>query len=113
MLIASTKLKVPARKRQEILHTLLSLSKLTLAEDGCLDYGIYQETDRENEYCLLEKWNSWKSFKKYLFSERFKILMGAMSLLEDTPEIHFSKVCRESEASQIISHIGEMIKKIK
>ena len=109
MLITSTKLKVPNGKRQEILQTIRSLSKLKLDENGCLGYGIYQEIDRENEYCLLEKWSSWRSFRKYLLSDRFKILMGAMSLLEETPEIHFSSVCRENEADQLVSHLNEMI----
>ena len=74
MLIVTTKINVPVKKQKEILHTLCALSELTLKEEGCLSYNVYQKFGYENDYCLIEEWQSWEKWNQYLPKELIYIL---------------------------------------
>jgi quinol monooxygenase YgiN len=50
----------------------------------------------ENIFCLLEEWDTQKDFEIHRKSECFKILRGAMNLLEEPYEIFFYRSRPES-----------------
>jgi quinol monooxygenase YgiN len=39
--------------------------------------------ENENELCLIEEWDTPEDFRAHLKSEHFKVLRGAMNLLEE------------------------------
>ncbi len=46
----------------------------------------------ENELCLLEEWDPQENLNSYLKSERFRVLRGAMNLLQEPYEMIFHTV---------------------
>lgn len=76
-------MKVLSEKRKELSQTIASLIGLIRTEKGCRRCDFCQSMEDENELSLLEEWDTRESLKIHLKSERFRILRGAMNLLQE------------------------------
>ena len=109
MQIVITKLKIPPSKKREILQTIHALSEMILKRGGCHSYKIYKEIGSENDYCFVEEWDSVEELRGYFNSELCKVLVGAMSLLDNPPTIISSKVTQIEEAERLTQDIYEKL----
>jgi len=78
---------VLAEKRKELTQTIISLIGSLRAEKGCLRCDFCQGMEDENELCIFEEWDMRESLDRYLKSENYKVLRGAMSLLQEPYEM--------------------------
>jgi quinol monooxygenase YgiN len=87
MILFIIRMKVLAAKRKEISQTITSLIAAIRMEKGCRRCDFYRSMENENELCLLQEWDTRKNLNGHLKSERFKVLRGAMKLLQDPCEM--------------------------
>ena len=85
-------MKVLSEKRMELSQTLTSLSGSTRVEKGCKRCDFCQSVEDESRLFLLEEWDTRENLKNHLKSENFKVIRGAMNLLEETYERTFHTV---------------------
>ena len=83
------RMKVLPEKHLELSQTIALLIGSIRIEKSCRRCDFYQNVDNENDLCLLEEWDTRESFMTHLKSERFKVLRGAMNLLQEPHEIMF------------------------
>ena len=89
MILVIIRMKVLDEKRMELSQTISSLIGSIRAEKGCQRGDFCQSMENENELCLLEEWDSKENLKSHLKSGRFKVLRGAMNLLQEPHEMMF------------------------
>ncbi|AGF77564.1 hypothetical protein UWK_00990 [Desulfocapsa sulfexigens DSM 10523] len=87
MILVIIHMKVSAEKRKELSQTVTSLLGCIRAQMGCERCELFYRTEDENNLCLLEEWATQKNLDLHYGSESFKILRGAMNLLEEPSEI--------------------------
>ena len=92
MILVIIRMKVLSEKRKELSQAIASLIGSIRAEKGCKRCDFCQSTEDENEFWLLEEWNTQENLKSHLKSERFKVLRGAMNLLKGPYEMTFHTV---------------------
>lgn len=80
-------MKVSSKKRKELSQAVTSLLNCIRTEKGCVRCDFFYGLEDENVLCLLEEWDSQKNFDKHSKSDCFKVLRGAMNLLEEPYEI--------------------------
>jgi quinol monooxygenase YgiN len=97
MIVSSTKISVPPENRKEFLQTLHPLIDRVRQEKGCIRYEVYQDVENENTFILVEEWEAQADLDEHLRSDRFAVLLGALRLLSDTPEIKFSMLAQTKE----------------
>ena len=85
-------MKVLSQKRMELSQTIFSLIGSIRKEKGCRRCDFCQSMENENELCLIEEWDTQKNFKSYLKSGHFRVLRGAMNLLQEPYEMMFHNV---------------------
>ena len=85
-------MRVPSEKRMELSQTIASLMGSIRTEKGCKRCNFYEGIENENELCLLEEWDTQKNLMSHLKSGRFRILRGAMNLLNEPYEMMFHSV---------------------
>jgi len=85
-------MRVLAEKRKELSQTIASLIGSIRTEKGCQRCDFCQSIENENELSLLGEWDTEENLKNYLKSERFRILRGAMNLLQEPYEMMFHTV---------------------
>ena len=85
-------MKVLAEKRMELSQTIASLTDSIRTEKGCQRCDFCQSMENENELFLLEEWDTEENVKGHLQSERFRVLRGAMNLLQEPYEMMFHTI---------------------
>ncbi len=92
MVLVIIRMRVPAEKRMELSQTIASLIGSIRTEKGCQRCDFFQSMEDENELCLLEEWDPRENLMIHLKSGRFKVLRGAMNLLQEPYEMIFHNV---------------------
>jgi quinol monooxygenase YgiN len=92
MIDVTIKMTVPPPKREEILQTIKAILASIRLEPGCLSCNCYVDVEMDSNFCFAEKWRNRKDMEAHLRSAHFGILLGAMSLLEENPEIRFDTI---------------------
>jgi quinol monooxygenase YgiN len=101
MILVIIRMKVLSEKRKELSQAVASLIGSIRTEKGCRRCDFCQSMEDENELCLLEEWDSQGNLKGHLKSERFRVLRGAMSLLQEPYEMMFHTVFHPAGLKEI------------
>lgn len=92
MIEATINITVSAQKRKELLQTFKAILNPIRREQGCLFCNCYVDIEAENSFCFMEGWQTRKHLDDHLRSVQFGVLIGAMSLLDQAPEIKFHTI---------------------
>jgi quinol monooxygenase YgiN len=80
-------MKVLAEKRKELSQTIVSLIDSLRKEEGCRRCDFSQSMEDENALSIFEEWHTREDLNSHLKSERFRVLRGAMILLQEPYEM--------------------------
>ena len=89
MILVIIRMKVLSEKRMELSQTITSLSGSIRMEKGCRRCDFCQSIEDENRLFLLEEWDTKKNLMTHLTSEHFRVIRGAMNLLQEPYETMF------------------------
>ena len=101
MILVIIRMKAIAEKRLELSQTIASLSGSIRTEKGCNRFDFCHTAEDENRLVLLEEWDTKENLITHLRSEHFKVLRGAMNLLQEPYEKTFYTVSRPAGIDQI------------
>jgi quinol monooxygenase YgiN len=87
MVLVIIRMQVLAEKRKELSQTVVSLIGSLRVEKGCRRCDFFRSMEDENKLCVLQEWDTRENFDCHLMSERFKVLRGAMNLLQEPYEM--------------------------
>lgn len=80
---------VKPEKIQEFLGLCRKLVEASLKDEGCIDYGLYQELENSGTLTFLEEWKDEKSLDQHLNSSYFKEIFPLLSeYLEKETEVN-------------------------
>lgn len=83
MILVILHMKVSAKNRKELSQTVTSLLRTIRTEKGCGRCDFFHHLEDKNNLCLIEEWNTQNNYEKHRNSDCFKVLRGAMNLLEE------------------------------
>lgn len=89
MMHTTIKATVPREKREELLITFKSMLGPIRREHGCNGCHCSVDIEDENLVYLSMEWQTKRNLDAHLRSPLFRILLGAMKLLDQEPEINF------------------------
>ena len=92
MILVIIRMRVLEENRKELSQTISSLIGSIRTEKGCQRCDFCRSMEDENELFILEEWDTEGNLKGHLKSERFRVLRGAMNLLQEPYEMMFHPV---------------------
>jgi len=101
MILVITRMKVLSEKRMELSQAVASLSDPIRMEKGCLRYDLCRSIEDENQLFLLEEWDTQENLVTHLKSQHFRVIRGAMNLLEEPYERMFYTVSHPAGMEKI------------
>ena len=101
MILVITRMKVLSEKRMELSQAMISLVGSIRMKAGCRRCEFCRNVENENEFCLLEEWDAEENLIAHLRSEHFKVIRGAMNLLERPYERMFHTVFHPAGMEEI------------
>jgi Uncharacterized conserved protein len=106
MIMILIRMNVLSEKRLELSQTITSLSGYTRMEKGCQRCDFCQSIEDENRFFLLEEWDTQENLIAHLQSEHFRVIRGAMNLLQEPYEKMFHTIFHPAGMEEIESRIG-------
>jgi quinol monooxygenase YgiN len=92
MTLLIIRMNVLSEKSKELSQTIASLTLSTRMEKGCGSCDFCRSIEDDNKFFLLEEWDTQENLKNHLKSENFKVIRGAMNLLQEPYEMIFHNV---------------------
>ncbi len=97
MIIVIIKFNSRSEKCLELKQSLLAMIEPTRKEKGCLSHNIFQDIENDNDFSLVQMWQSREDLDDYLRSDLFTVLIGTRYLLSRPSEISVNEVTHASE----------------
>jgi quinol monooxygenase YgiN len=85
-------MNVLSEKRMELSQTIASLSGSIRLEKGCKRCDFCRSIEDENRFFILEEWDTQENLMTHMKSDHFKVIRGAMNLLQEPYETMFHTV---------------------
>ena len=82
---------VPENKFDEFIESLLSLSSGIRKEQGCLDFSLYRNLEKQDVYSVIGKWKTRQAMEKHFNQKFFPVLIGAAKVLGKDFEMNISE----------------------
>lgn len=101
MVNATIKIIVPPGKWKEVLQTFKAILGPIRCQQGCINCNCYVDIESENTIFFKEEWESGTDLNNHLRSVHFGVLIGAMKLLNQEPEIRFNTISSTAGAEAI------------
>ncbi|SMD12951.1 Quinol monooxygenase YgiN [Desulfocicer vacuolatum DSM 3385] len=104
MIIATFKMQVTPKKRKELLQTMLSIVEKVRQENECIKCHFYQDMEDINSFVLVEEWQNKRDLNRYLHSDQFSLLNGAIRLLNESHKMQFNTILKQEPLSICKGH---------
>jgi quinol monooxygenase YgiN len=82
--------KIPAENRREFIQSFKILPQFKGCKDKCNFHTLFEDVGAMNLFLWVEHWVDQKALEKYLQSDRFKTILGAIEALGEL--IYFNKI---------------------
>jgi quinol monooxygenase YgiN len=89
LIVTTLRLRVAIDSRKELLQTLGSLYQPISSDRGLVSRQLYSEIDNDSAVLLVEEWESEGHWTRYLQSNEFAVLLGAMILVDNPKAVEF------------------------
>jgi len=88
------KIEVGQYKTDEFVKSMRSFSRKIRKEKGCLGYGVYRDSEKENIYILVGEWKTRKAMEMHFKATNFEVLIGAAKVLCDSFSMNITKTLK-------------------
>ena len=104
MVIVIMKMNAKPEKCLELRQSLSALVDPMRKEKGCLSHDIYQDIENENDFSLIQMWQTRGDLDNFMRSDLFNVLIGARYLLSRPSEFMVNEVTHSSgwEAAEAV-----------
>ena len=94
MLAYRLKIEVKPYKPDEFVDSMRSFLPSIRKHEGCLDFRVYQDSDKENTFLVVGDWETRQSMEKHFQTRDFELLIGAARVLGESFEMNISEVSK-------------------
>jgi len=82
--------KIPPENRREFIQSFKVLPHYNGCLNNCVFHMLLEDVSEMNRFLWVEHWVDKKALEKYLQSDRFKTILGAIDALGEL--IHFNRI---------------------
>ena len=73
--------KIPPEKRQEFIQSFKVLPQFEGYKENCIFCKLFEDVGELNHFMWIEHWTDESALEKYLQSDRFKTILGAVETM--------------------------------
>ena len=94
MSIYQLKIEIKPYKENEFVDSTRSLLRSIHKGKGCLNFSVYQDSSKENEYLVVGEWKTRQDMEKHFQSDEFELLIGTARVLCETFAMNIAEVLK-------------------
>lgn len=92
MIYYQVRIKTKQYKKDEFLTFIRSLSPKIKKEKGCIGFNLYADSENEDSFVVIGKWQTIEAMKIHLQQDNYTILIGSAKVLGETIETEISEI---------------------
>ena len=93
MIVVVGKVATDSERRAELVRLGEEVAAASREEPGCLGYRLFQATDDENAFVIVEEWESREALEAHFATEHVATFMRAFpKTLASAPDVRFHDV---------------------
>ena len=96
MLVCSITLILSEKDRRKVVSSLLPVVGSTRVQPGCQVCSMLTDVDDPRVLVLWEEWDTQENLDRHLRSPDYRLVIAAMELSQEAPQINFSSVDNRS-----------------
>ena len=108
MIVTTVRVLVSPENRREFTQTVYALLPFIRRQKGYLGSYLSLDLGDDDAFCLIEEWETQEDLNKYLRSDDFAVLFGAINLLKKTSEIEFRVLTPTAGIEAIEAVLGKI-----
>jgi len=102
MIVVVGRVRTDADRRAELIRLGQQVAQASRAEDGCLGYRLYEDTETENDFVFIEEWESEEALREHFATPHIATFMAAFpATLSAAPDVNFHTVAGTRDLTEI------------
>ena len=100
------RIEIRKDKIDEFVEFLISMLRQFREEEGCVDFDLYGDIEKENFYSVTAYWKTQEAMEKHFKRKSFSLLVGSTKVLGENLEMKIGETSQRGDATLA----GEKIK---
>jgi quinol monooxygenase YgiN len=102
MIVVVGRVVTDAERREELKRIGQAVARASRAEDGCLAYRVYEDTENPNEFVFVEEWESQEALERHFATPHIAEFMRAIpATVAASPDVKFHTVERTVDLAEV------------
>jgi quinol monooxygenase YgiN len=102
MIVVVGRVRSDPARRDELLRVGQAVARASRAEEGCLSYRMYEDTEASNEFVFVEEWESQEALDRHFATPHIAEFMAAVpSTLVAAPQVRFHTVSQSVDLADV------------
>jgi quinol monooxygenase YgiN len=93
MIVVVGRVVTDAARREDLKRIGQAVARASRAEEGCLSYRVYEDTELDNEFVFVEEWESQQALERHFGTPHIAEFMGAIrATVAAPPDVRFHTI---------------------
>jgi len=102
MIVTIGRVSTDADKRDDLIRIAQAVARASREEDGCIDYRVYEDTERDNDFVFVEEWESEDALQRHFAMPHLVEFMRSITgALAGAPEVKFHTIERTVDLADV------------
>lgn len=102
MIVVVGRVSTDAEKRDALIQAGQAVAKASRAEDGCISYRLYEDTENGDELVFVEEWESDEALKRHFKAPHLADFMQAIpATIVAPPDVKFHDVASSRDLATV------------
>jgi len=102
MIVVVARVSTDAERRDEMVRLGQTVAAASREEAGCLNYALYQNTESENDFVMVEEWEDDEALQRHFRTAHIAAFMGALpATLVAPPDVRFHTIESTRDLSNV------------
>jgi quinol monooxygenase YgiN len=102
MIVVVGRVSTDAGRREELVRVAHAVARASRAEEGCISYRVYEDTEMPNEFVFVEEWESGEALESHFRTPHIAEFMSSISgAIVGPPDVRFHDIASSRDLSEV------------
>jgi quinol monooxygenase YgiN len=102
MVVVVGRVRTDADRRAELIRIGQAVASASREEPGCISYQLCQDTEDEDTFVFVEKWESEEALEAHFGTSHIATFMAAVpGAIVGAPEVKFHTIARSRDLAEV------------
>jgi quinol monooxygenase YgiN len=102
MIVVVGRVRSAPDKREALIRVGQAVAAASRAEEGCIGYRLYEDTESENDFVFVEEWDSDEALQRHFRTAHINEFMQAIpATLIAAPDVKFHTIASSMDLADV------------